>query len=142
MKISNQELNLLKDKAQQALTKAYAPYSKFRVGAAILTDEGNIFTGCNIENSSYGLTICAERAAVASAIANEGGEIMKIRAVVIVTEPEKPCAPCGACRQVLSEFGLEAIVFFQGQDQEIKQLTVAELLPEAFELTIRHLHKP
>ncbi len=136
MKISNQELDLLKDKAQQALTKAYAPYSKFRVGAAILTDEGNIFTGCNIENSSYCLTICAERAAVASALANEGGEIMKIRAIVIVTEPEKPCAPCGACRQVLSEFGLEAIVFFQGQDNKIKELTVGELLPEAFEFTI------
>ena len=136
MKISNQEFALLKDKAQQALTKAYAPYSKFRVGAAILTDEGNIFTGCNIENSSYGLTICAERAAVASAIIHEGGEKMKIRAIVIVTEPEKPCAPCGACRQVLSEFGLEAIVFFQGQDQQIKQLTVAELLPEAFQFTI------
>ena len=136
MKISNQEFALLIDKAQQVLTKAYAPYSKFRVGAAILTNEGNIFTGCNVENSSYGLTICAERAAVASAIAHEGGEKMKIRAIVIVSEPEIPCAPCGACRQVLSEFGLQAIVFFQGKEQKMKELTVAELLPEAFVFTI------
>lgn len=135
MKISNQELSLLIDKAQQALRKAYAPYSKFRVGAAILTNEGNIFTGCNIENSSYSLTICAERAAVASAIAHEGGEKFKIRAIAIVTDPLKHCAPCGACRQVLSEFGLEAIVFFQGKDKRIKELTVAELLPEAFKIT-------
>ncbi|NET58806.1 MAG: cytidine deaminase [Symploca sp. SIO2E6] len=136
MEISNQEFALLKDKAQQALTKAYAPYSKFRVGAAILTDAGNIFTGCNIENSSYGLTICAERAAVACAIAHEGGDKMKLRAIVIVTDPERPCSPCGACRQVLSEFGWEAMVFFQGKDRKITKLTVAELLPEAFEFTI------
>ncbi|NER23104.1 MAG: cytidine deaminase [Symploca sp. SIO1C2] len=136
MKISNQELTLLKEQAQQVLTKAYAPYSKFRVGAAVLTNEGNIFTGCNVENSSYGLTICAERTAVASAIAHEGGDKMKLRAIVIVSDPEKPCAPCGACRQVLSEFGWEAMVFFQGKDHKIMELTVAELLPEAFEFTI------
>ncbi|NES25268.1 MAG: cytidine deaminase [Symploca sp. SIO3E6] len=129
-------MTLLKEQAQQVLTKAYAPYSKFRVGAALLTHEGNIFTGCNVENSSYGLTICAERAAVACAIAHEGGDKMKLRAIVIVSEPKKPCAPCGACRQVLSEFGWEAMVFFQGKDDKLMELTVAELLPEAFEFTI------
>ena len=90
--------------AKKASQQAYAPYSKFPVGSAILTAKGVIFTACNIENISFGLTICAERAAVSRAIA-ESGPYLKIKKVVIYTPTDQPIAACGACRQVLREFG-------------------------------------
>lgn len=131
--LSQDEQSRLLEAAQQALQKAYAPYSGFRVGAAILTEQGNLFTGCNVENSSYGLTICAERTAVVSAVVQEGGEQMRIRAVAVVNNRRTYCPPCGACRQVLYEFGAEAIVLLAADDN-LKQLTVAQLLPGVFQL--------
>src|SRR5712691_1482112 len=90
--------------ARAAFNSAHAPYSKFRVGSAILTERGNQYSGCNVENSSYGLTSCAERNAIFAAVAAEGSG-MRIKAVAVATEKDGPCAPCGACRQVIFEFG-------------------------------------
>jgi cytidine deaminase len=120
--------------ARDAAKRAYAPYSKFRVGAAVLTKNGNIFSGCNIENASYGLTICAERVAIFSAVSIEGGENMEIRALAVVNDQDAACAPCGACRQVMYEFGPEAVVLFTGSHSK-KEMRVRELLPEGFRLT-------
>ena len=118
--------------ARGLLTRAYAPYSGFRVGAAILTEAGNIFTGCNVENASYGLTNCAERSAIFSAVAAEG-EAMRLRAVAVVNAQDVACAPCGACRQVIFEFGPGCIVLFQGKDG-IEESTASALLPAGFTL--------
>lgn len=118
--------------ARELLMRAYAPYSKFRVGAAVLTAAGNVFTGCNVENASYGLTNCAERTAIFSAVAAEGDK-MRIRAVAVVNAQDVPCAPCGACRQVIYEFGPQAAVFFQGNNG-IEQASASSLLPAGFSL--------
>ena len=118
--------------AELAAKNAYVPYSEFPVGACVLCESGNTYTGCNFENSSYGLTICAERNAVGTAIAN--GE-RKIKAIAIFSPNKKNCTPCGACRQVLSEFqsdeGLDVIL--QG-DEGIKVTPLKVLLPDCFEL--------
>jgi cytidine deaminase len=119
--------------AHDALKMAYAPYSRYRVGAALLTEKGKVYKGCNVENASYGLTICAERAAVCAAVAQEGGETLKIKALAVVNEAGAPCAPCGACRQVLLEFGPEAVVIYRGSEG-LREATAAELLPQAFAL--------
>src|ERR1700691_1363474 len=97
--------------AQKAMKNAHAPYSKFRVGAAILLSNGKIFSGCNVENASYGMTNCAERTAIFSAVSQLGPDI-KIRAVAVVNDQGVPSSPCGACRQVIYEFGPDATVFF------------------------------
>src|SRR5437868_8052119 len=99
--------------ARTAMKNAYAPYSKFRVGAALLTTTGKVFVGCNVENASYGMTNCAERTAIFSAIANIGPK-MQIRALAVVNDQGIPCSPCGACRQVINEFGPQATVVFAG----------------------------
>ncbi len=131
--LSPEEKSQLLEAAQSVLQNAYVPYSRFRVGAAILTHLGNLFTGCNVENSSYGLTICAERAAIVSAVAQEGGDRMKIRAVAVVNEKGTYCPPCGACRQVMFEFGADAAILLQ-EGNALKQVTMAQLLPGAFQL--------
>ena len=133
MKIITEEQKIqLLEKSQQAYQKAYAPYSQFQVGAALLTQQGNIFTGCNVENVSYGLTICAERNAITSAVAIEGGNQMNIQAIAITNNRQIPCAPCGACRQVIAEFAQEnTIVIFLGQ-KGIEISTLTELLPTGF----------
>jgi len=118
--------------AKQALRHAHAPYSKFRVGAAILLSNGKIFSGCNVENASYGMTNCAERTAIFSAVAALGPKI-EIRALSVVNDQGVPCSPCGACRQVIYEFGPDAIVFFQGAEG-LKQAHITQLLPEGFRL--------
>src|SRR5271163_5197603 len=100
-------------RARAAMKSAYAPYSKFPVGAAILLKDGRIFTGCNVENSSYGLTICAERNAVFAAVAASARK-PEIVAVAVVNHRGVPCSPCGACRQVLAEFGPLATVWYLG----------------------------
>jgi cytidine deaminase len=118
--------------ARSAMKNAYAPYSHFRVGAAILTTAGKVFSGCNVENASYGMTNCAERTAIFSAVAQLGPKL-EIRAVAVVNDHGVPCSPCGACRQVIYEFGPDATVFFQGTEGE-KQAHITELLPEGFRL--------
>ena len=111
---------------------AHAPYSKFRVGAAFLTTTGKLFAGCNVENASYGLTNCAERTAIFSAVA-ELGPKFEIRSMVVVNHHEVPCSPCGACRQVIYEFGPGATILFQGK-KAWKKSHITELLPEGFRL--------
>ncbi len=118
--------------AKKAMKHAHAPYSKFRVGAAILLSNGKIYSGCNVENASYGLTNCAERTAIFSAVAESGPKI-EIRAVSVVNDQGVPCSPCGACRQVIYEFGPDATIFFQGATGP-KQAHITELLPEGFRL--------
>jgi cytidine deaminase len=116
--------------ARDVLERAYAPYSRFRVGAALLTDHGAIFAGTNVENASYGLTLCAERAAVAAAVAAEGPGL-KIRALAVVSDSPGACPPCGACRQVLLEFGPEALIIFPGP-AGLMERRLEELLPCGF----------
>lgn len=118
--------------ARTAMKKAYAPYSNFRVGAAILTKTGKVFSGCNVENASYGMTNCAERTAIFAAVA-ELGPKLEVAAVAVVNDHSVPCSPCGACRQVIYEFGPDAVVFFQGAEGD-KQAHITELLPEGFRL--------
>jgi len=128
--LSVEERSKLLQAAREAAGRAYAPYSNLRVGAAVLTERGNIFTGGNVENASYGLSICAERAAVFAAVAAEGGD-MKIRALAVFNESEGSCSPCGACRQVILEFGPQALVLYKGPDG-FKEARITELLPEGF----------
>jgi cytidine deaminase len=118
--------------ARAAMKNAYAPFSHFKVGAAILTARGDIFAGCNVENSSYGLTNCAERTAIFSAVAAKGPGL-EIVAVAVTCESDVPCSPCGACRQVIYEFGPDAAVFYRGADGD-QESSIAELLPEGFRL--------
>jgi cytidine deaminase len=118
------------DAAKAAMKNAYAPYSKFRVGAAVLTSTGKTFTGCNVENASYGMTNCAERMAIFSAVASHGPEL-EIRAVAVMNDRGVPSSPCGACRQVIYEFGPEAIVFFPGA-KGWNQANITQLRPEGF----------
>jgi cytidine deaminase len=118
--------------ARKVMKNAHAPYSKFRVGAAILLANGKVFSGCNVENASYGMTNCAERTAIFSAVAQLGPKI-QIRAVSVVNDQGVPCSPCGACRQVIYEFGPDATIFFQGAEGP-KQAHITELLPEGFRL--------
>ena len=115
--------------AQAVMKNAYAPYSKFQVGAAVLTSRGNIYSGCNVENSSYGLTVCAERNAVGQAVASGDQEII----AVAIAVPDAPCPPCGMCRQVLTEFAVkETPVALVGKKRRsLHQL--GDLLPHAFD---------
>lgn len=132
MAISDQKDHLLK-LAREVQQNAYAPYSKFRVGAAVLLENGEIFTGCNVENVSYGLTNCAERSAIFSAVSKLGGNNVKVRAVAVVNDHDIPCSPCGACRQVIAEFGPEAILWYQGRNG-IQESTMEQLLPDCFRM--------
>jgi len=116
--------------AAQVMKNAHAPYSKFRVGAAILLTNGKIFSGCNVENASYGMTNCAERTAIFTAVAELGPGI-EIQAVALTNDRGVACSPCGACRQVIYEFGPDATVFFQGPDGS-REAHIKELLPEGF----------
>jgi cytidine deaminase len=118
--------------ARRATKNAYAPFSNFKVGAAILTSHGEIFVGCNVENSSYGMTNCAERTAIFSAVAKSGPDL-EIVAVAVANAQGVPCSPCGACRQVIYEFGPRATIFYQGATGE-KQSSITDLLPEGFRL--------
>lgn len=113
--------------ANEARGASYAPYSKFPVGAAVQSESGEVFTGCNVENASYGLTICAERVAVFKAVAAGHRQLV---AAAIVT-PSK-AAPCGACRQVLAEFGPDMVIHIASPDGDRRSHTMAQLLPESF----------
>jgi cytidine deaminase len=115
-------------RAREVMHNAYAPYSNFHVGAAIEAEDGTIHVGCNVENASYGLTICAERMAVGAAVA--AGK-RSLKRVAVVTAVEPPATPCGACRQLLAEFGLHLEIIAAGPLSE-RRWTLRELLPEAF----------
>ncbi|PYP42981.1 MAG: cytidine deaminase [Gemmatimonadetes bacterium] len=114
--------------ARAAQRRAYCPYSHYQVGAALEAEDGTVFAGCNVENASYGLTICAERAAICSAV-SAGAQ--RFRRLVVATNSEPPAPPCGACRQVLAEFGAELLVEAVGPTRS-KRWTMRELLPDAF----------
>ena len=131
-KLSAEVQAKLLQSAQKVMKNAHAPYSKFRVGAAVLLSNGKVFSGCNVENASYGMTNCAERTAIFSAVAQLGPKI-EIRAVSVVNDHGVPCSPCGACRQVIYEFGPDATIYFQGAKGP-KQAHITELLPEGFRL--------
>jgi len=124
----DQELALIAA-ATAVRLRAYAPYSNFFVGAALLCDDGRIVVGCNVENASYGHTVCAERSAVLAMVA-EG--FRAFAACVVVTDGVELSTPCGACRQVLHEFAPEAIVICANLRGERRQYTMAELLPHPF----------
>ena len=115
--------------ALEAKQKAYAPYSKFKVGAALLAKSGKVYTGCNVENASYGLTCCAERNAVFQAVGRGDRDFI---AIAIVSDSPEPTAPCGACRQVLNEFAPELEVIMAGAKGKVKTRKLKELLPDPF----------
>ena len=126
--LTSEEQQSLIDLANEARRRAYVPYSNYPVGAALRTKTGRLFTGVNVENAAYPTTICAERVAVFKAV-SEGEREFEVIAVVT----DNGGSPCGSCRQVLAEFGLDTIVLIaDGQGKLIKQTTVKELLPEAF----------
>lgn len=128
------EMRVLLTQARAAGRRAYAPYSKFHVGAALVTARGGLFTGCNVENASYGLTICAERAAIFAAAAAEGPK-MRLARLAIAVDVAQAFAPCGACRQVLAEFGgPETEIVYAGRGGAPVRTTLGALLPQAFAL--------
>ena len=126
--LSKASIDRLVEAAAAVRRRAHAPYSKFSVGAAVLDADGEVYPGCNVENASYGLSVCAERHAVAAAVA--AGD-SKLIAVAVVTATSPPASPCGACRQVLAEFA-DMTVILSNPDGERTVTTVAELLPGAF----------
>ena len=134
MALTTSEVDHLLALAAEAAANAYVPYSHFAVGAALRAKDGEIYTGCNVENASYGLTICAERNAVAHAVANGA---RRFDAIAVVTE--NGVTPCGACRQVLAEFGPELTVIVADAAGNRRVYTLRELLPDAF--TPEHLDR-
>ncbi len=120
---------LLLAQARDIQDRAYAPYSGFRVGAAVFTAEGEIFRGVNVENAAYGATLCAERSALAAAVAHG---FTDIQAVAVVGDSDAPTVPCGCCRQALAEFNPEMRVIMGGQRDDVMVMSLDELLPEAF----------
>jgi cytidine deaminase len=128
------ELDALATAARAAAANAYAPYSQFFVGAAILLETGETVTGCNVENASFRLTACAEQTAIVAAVARFGGQI-RIRAAAVQNAARVACTPCGACRQTLAEFAPpDALILFPGEDGVNTVKTLAELLPASFDL--------
>lgn len=123
--------NLLREAAFAAMENAYAPYSRFRVGAALRTSSGEIVTGCNIENAAYGEALCAERVAVAAAVAKG---LKDFEEIAIATESDEPAPPCGSCRQTMSEFAPDMKVTSYAKNGMQATWRVSDLLPEAFAL--------
>ncbi|HZL44660.1 MAG TPA: cytidine deaminase [Opitutaceae bacterium] len=129
MNLSRLQARRLAAAARRAAKSSYAPYSKFRVGAAVLTASGKIFAGGNVENASYGLSNCAERTAVFKAVTEGHRELV---AVAVYTPTRKPTLPCGACRQVIHEFGPNAVVLCVCDSSDQHKTTLDQLLPGAF----------
>jgi cytidine deaminase len=131
--LTESEKQRLIEAATKAIASAYAPYSQFRVGAALLSDTGEIVAGCNVENASYGLSMCAERNAIANAIISNENDTIVIKAIAVANSQNVPCSPCGACRQVIWEFGRDAVVIFIG-NKGWQVSTIKQLLPAGFSL--------
>ena len=129
MKATDPLVQQLREAARRASENAYCPYSQFPVGAAVLTEGGEVFAAANVENASYGLTLCAERNAVAQAVSAGHREVV---AVAVYTPTQTFTTPCGACRQVINEFGGDADVFCFNDGPEVFQATLDQLLPGAF----------
>jgi cytidine deaminase len=129
-------MKTLIEKARHAADQAYAPYSHFAVGAALQTASGHIYTGCNVENASYGLTNCAERTAIFKAVSE--GETQFIRMAIWV-DSDILFTPCGACRQVISEFSSDMEIVIASRTQTL-HTSIAELLPHSFSLDAAHVH--
>jgi cytidine deaminase len=125
----SRQRTVLAERAMAAMERAYAPYSKFRVGAALLASDGSITEGCNVENASYPAGICAERGAISAAIARG---VRDFTAIVIATEAEHPTPPCGMCRQVMMEFAPQLEVVSVTRGGVSARWTMSDLLPEAF----------
>jgi cytidine deaminase len=125
---------MLLQRARTVAERAYAPYSNFKVGAALLTADGSVTLGCNLENASYGMTVCAERNAIASMVAM--GRLDPVAIAVVGGRSGTPCPPCGACRQVLAEFNPDMLVVLESPNKIII-MTANELLPLSFSLTER-----
>jgi cytidine deaminase len=130
MRAPTDEERSLHDRAEEARTRAYAPYSHFDVGAALLTASGEVVTAGNVENGSFGLTICAERSAVVRAVAEGHRDLV----AVAVAGPAADVSPCGACRQVLAELGGPGLLVTFPRGGELVTMTLDELLPEGFSL--------
>ena len=122
-------LVVLRERAFAAMERAYAPYSNFRVGAALLASDGSVSEGCNVENAAYPAGICAERSAVSAAVARGN---RSFETIMIATEAEQPTPPCGMCRQVLEEFSPHLVVVSATRDGREARWTLDELLPKAF----------
>lgn len=123
-------INLLLKAARKAQSKAYAPYSNFQVGAAIIDESNQVHLGCNIENAAYPIGCCAEQSAVASMIINGGHTIKHI---LVVGKPGEPCPPCGACRQIIFEHSeADTMIHLESSTNQLSSRTIDELLPEAF----------
>jgi cytidine deaminase len=133
LQLSQDERARLLQAAQSVRTNAYAPYSGFLVGAAVLLENGTIYSGCNVENSSYRLTTCAEQTAISRAVAEQGGKSVRVRAIAVTAGDHVVCSPCGACRQMIFEFGPEARVLFTGKEGTV-DWSIEDLLPEGFRL--------
>jgi cytidine deaminase len=129
--LSEAEKIRLRELAASVAERAYSPYSRFRVGAALLLEDGAVVTGCNVENCSYRLTSCAEQGAIARAVAERGPGI-RVRAVAVANLNNAASMPCGACRQTLSEFGEDAMVILYPGEAGPMETTLGELLPHAF----------
>lgn len=128
MSVAQSVWERLEAAARSVIVNSYSPYSRFQVAAALLTDRDEIVTGVNVENASYGLTICAERSAVCAAIS---GGAKSVRALVVYTPTPTPTSPCGACRQVLSEFGLDYPVRSICATKQLLECSIGDLLPHA-----------
>jgi cytidine deaminase len=119
------------DHAAKAMKNAYAPYSRFRVGSAVVGGSGEVYIGCNVENASYGATICAERMAIGAAIA--AGE-KKVNTVAVINSTARPCSPCGLCLQVIAEFGQEVKIITASNNKKlVEQMTLKDLMPRIFD---------
>jgi cytidine deaminase len=126
---ADRSLDVLRERALAAMERAYAPYSRFRVGAALLASDGSVTEGCNIENASYPAGCCAERAALATAVTRGN---RSFETIVVATEAESPAPPCGMCRQALVEFSPRMLVVSVTRDGRESRWTLDELLPSAF----------
>lgn len=130
--LSDQEIAALIAAAEAVRIRAYAPYSRYRVAAAVLSSDDRVFTGVNVENASYGLSLCAERAAISSAVCHG---MQRMKAVIIVTDADPPGTPCGACRQWMAEFGADNMEVIAANPQGVLlRYPLSELLPKAFRL--------